>query len=91
MYAACNYRVRGAYCTAIGPLLHFFYTFCIPECSKLAKAILILMPLMGFTWIIGVFAVDQNTAVFAWLFLLVNSLQVTVYLCLHETQCCMTL
>ena len=91
MYAAHKYRVRGTYCTAIGPLLHFFYTFCIPECSKLAKAILILMPLMGFTWIIGVFAVDQNTAVFAWLFLLVNSLQVTVYLCLHETQCCMTL
>ena len=71
--------------------MHFFYTFCAPECSKLAKAILILTPLMGFTWVIGVFAVDQNTAVFAWLFLLVNSLQVTAYLCLHVMHACMTL
>ena len=36
----------------------------------------ILVPVMGITWILGVFAVDENTVVFQYLFTIFNSLQV---------------
>ena len=35
-----------------------------------------LMPLFGTTWIIGLFAVNEHTALFSWLFTILNSLQV---------------
>ena len=44
--------------------------------SSLVKASVILLPLLGLTWVIGLFAVHENTAVFAWLFTIFNSLQV---------------
>ena len=43
------------------------------------KATLILLPLLGLTWVFGLLAVNENTAVFAWLFTIFNSLQV----CFH--------
>jgi len=42
----------------------------------LIKGSLILLPLLGLTWVFGLFAVNENTAVFAWLFTILNSLQV---------------
>lgn len=39
---------------------------------------ILLLPLLGSTWIIGIFAVNENTTVFAWLFVILNSLQVSV-------------
>ena len=39
------------------------------------KGSMILLPLLGLTWVIGLFAINQNTTVFAWLFTIVNSLQ----------------
>lgn len=35
-----------------------------------------LMPLLGVTWVIGLFAVNEDTIVFAWIFAVLNSLQV---------------
>ena len=43
----------------------------------LIKAIIILLPLLGLTWIIGILAVNENTEVFAWIFAILNSLQVS--------------
>ena len=40
------------------------------------KSTVILLPLLGITWIIGLFAVNQNTIIFAWIFTILNSLQV---------------
>ena len=37
---------------------------------------IVLLPLLGLTWIIGIFAVNNNTQVFAWIFAILNSLQV---------------
>jgi len=34
------------------------------------------LPLLGVTWIIGIFAVNDDTVVFAWIFTILNSLQV---------------
>jgi len=42
----------------------------------LLKAIIVLLPLLGLTWIIGIVAVNENTQVFAWMFAILNSLQV---------------
>ncbi|CAI8057705.1 Adhesion G protein-coupled receptor L3 [Geodia barretti] len=39
------------------------------------KASVILLPLLGLTWVFGLFAVNENTVVFAWLFTIFNSLQ----------------
>ena len=41
------------------------------------KAVIILLPLLGITWIIGILAVNEDTQVFAWIFAILNSLQVT--------------
>ena len=35
-----------------------------------------LMPTLGVTWIIGLFAVNEHTEFFAWIFTILNSLQV---------------
>lgn len=39
-------------------------------------ATVVLLPLLGLTWVFGLLAVNQNTTVFAWLFTIFNSLQV---------------
>jgi len=44
--------------------------------STTVKASVILLPLLGLTWVLGLFAVNRNTLVFAWLFTIFNSLQV---------------
>jgi hypothetical protein len=43
--------------------------------STVVKASVILLPLLGLTWVFGLFAVNENTVVFAWLFTIFNSLQ----------------
>ena len=43
------------------------------------KAVIVLLPLLGMTWIIGVFSVNNETQVFAWVFAILNSLQVAKY------------
>jgi len=44
----------------------------------MVKASVILLPLLGLTWVLGLFVVNQNTLVFAWLFTIFNSLQVQI-------------
>ena len=46
------------------------------------KAVIVLLPLLGLTWIIGILAVNNDTQVFAWIFAVLNSLQV-IKLYLH--------
>ena len=36
----------------------------------------VLLPILGLTWVLGLFAVNRNSTVFAWLFTILNSLQV---------------
>ncbi|XP_065910295.1 uncharacterized protein [Dysidea avara] len=43
--------------------------------SAIVKAACVLLPLLGTTWIFGIFAVNEETVVFAWLFTVFNSLQ----------------
>ena len=43
---------------------------------NLTKAAFILLPILGCTWIIGIMAVNENLIVFAWIFTVLNSLQV---------------
>jgi len=40
------------------------------------KAVITLLPLLGATWIIGILAVNNDTQPFAWIFAILNSLQV---------------
>ncbi|KAH3737428.1 hypothetical protein DPMN_044021 [Dreissena polymorpha] len=41
-----------------------------------ARSVGVLTPMFGITWLIGVFAVNDTTSVFQWLFVILNSLQV---------------
>ncbi|XP_065905683.1 latrophilin-like protein LAT-2 isoform X2 [Dysidea avara] len=43
--------------------------------KDLLKATVVLLPLLGLTWIIGVLAVNNDTVAFAWIFAILNSLQ----------------
>ncbi len=54
-------------------LIVLLYTF-----RSLLKATLILLPLLGLTWVFGLLTVDQNSSVFAWIFTLLNSAQVCI-------------
>lgn len=49
----------------------------IPYLRSIIKGSVILLPLLGITWIIGIFAVNANTLAFAWLFVILNSTQVS--------------
>jgi len=40
------------------------------------RTAVIIVPLLGCTWVFGLLAVNQETAVFAWIFTILNSLQV---------------
>ena len=55
-------------------LMYVCDLYCISR--GLFKAVAILLPLLGLTWIIGIFAVNENTQAFAWIFAILNSLQV---------------
>jgi hypothetical protein len=50
---------------------------------QLTKAVLILMPLMGFTWVIGLLAVGPGRDVVAFVFIVLNSLQGLFIFILH--------
>ncbi|XP_065906698.1 uncharacterized protein [Dysidea avara] len=51
--------------------------------KELLKATIILLPVLGLTWIIGIFAVNENTQVFAWIFAILNSLQGVFIFVIH--------
>ena len=40
------------------------------------KATVVLLPLLGVTWVFGLLAVNRNLSIFAWIFTVLNSLQV---------------
>ena len=40
------------------------------------KATIVLLPLLGLTWLIGIISVNNDTTAFAWIFTILNSLQV---------------
>ena len=45
-------------------------------CRTSLKAAVILMPLLGMTWLFGLLMVNDDTIAFAWIFTILNSLQV---------------
>jgi hypothetical protein len=47
------------------------------------KGVIVLLPLLGITWIIGIFAVSDQTTVFLWLFTIFNSFQGVTILYFH--------
>ena len=44
---------------------------------QLFLASLVLLPLLGGTWVFGLLSVTPTTSVFAWIFTILNSLQVS--------------
>ena len=42
----------------------------------LLKAAVIVIPILGCTWIFGLLTINEDTLVFAWIFTILNSLQV---------------
>ena len=54
-----------------GQVHQFLFTY-----RQLLKTMVILVPLLGFTWIIRLFAVEEEGRVFAYLFVIANVFQV---------------
>ena len=44
----------------------------------LLKAAVIIVPILGCTWVFGLLAINEDTVVFAWIFTILNSLQVCI-------------
>ena len=59
-------------------MFHIHHTYPCALYRSLLKAVMILSPLLGVTWIIGIFSVNNETQVFAWIFAVLNSLQVNI-------------
>ncbi|XP_065913056.1 uncharacterized protein [Dysidea avara] len=51
--------------------------------KAILKATVILLPLLGLTWVFGLLAVNEDTTVFAWIFTVLNSLQGMFILIFH--------
>ncbi|XP_065903380.1 adhesion G protein-coupled receptor L3-like isoform X2 [Dysidea avara] len=51
--------------------------------KSLVRAAIIVVPLLGITWVVGILAVNKNTVVFAWIFTMLNSLQGMLILILY--------
>ena len=50
--------------------------YVLANCRAGAKAMIILMPILGLSWVFGILAVNEATIVFQYLFCIFNSLQV---------------
>lgn len=62
-------------------IVMIIYIIAIYVCYRdLIKAIIVLVPLLGLTWIIGIITVNNETQAFAWIFAILNSLQVVIWL-----------
>ena len=49
-------------------------------CRAGVKGMMVLLPLLGLTWVFGIMAINKDTIAFQYLFAILNSLQVTEYL-----------
>lgn len=49
----------------------------------LLRASAALLPLLGITWIFGFLAYDQQTVAFSYIFVILNSSQVTLYILIN--------
>ena len=62
-------------------LIHSYRYIIIIMISLYCRALLldtfVLLPLLGLTWVFGILTVNANSTVFAWLFIIFNSLQVS--------------
>lgn len=45
--------------------------------SAAVKSGIVLLPLLGFTWLFGILAFDQSTVVFMYIFVILNAFQVS--------------
>lgn len=56
---------------------HTSYMCCLFNSHRASlKAAVFLLPILGLTWIFGLLAINQETVAFAWIFTILNSLQV---------------
>ena len=55
--------------------VHTFVPICF-MCRAVFISTATLMTVLGSTWVIGLFAVNEHTEAFAWIFTILNSLQV---------------
>lgn len=49
-----------------------------PHCRQLFMATIVLLPLLGLTWVFGLLSVNRSTTFFAWIFTFLNSFQVSI-------------
>ena len=54
------------------------YSTCPPWCRRLTKGTLVLLPLLAFTWVLGLFAVRPGENVMVIVFVALNSITVSV-------------
>ena len=58
----------------------FFFYVTLFTCRAGVKGMIVLLPLLGLTWVFGLMAINKDTIVFQYLFAILNSLQVREYL-----------
>ncbi|EDV26161.1 uncharacterized protein TRIADDRAFT_55989 [Trichoplax adhaerens] len=64
--------------SGIHPASRQFYS--AKKIKSIVKATLILLPILGLTWIFGIFSMSNHTIAFSYIFVILNGLQVRHYL-----------
>ena len=52
------------------------YGFVVVDFRAGVKGMIVLLPLLGLTWVFGIMAINKDTIAFQYLFAILNSLQV---------------
>ena len=60
-------------------MTYILYVLLFP-CRAGVKGMIVLLPLLGLTWVFGLMAINKDTMAFQYLFAILNSLQVRKYL-----------
>ena len=73
-------RLSGSYVIDIVVVTYIKLVVPCHYCRTSLKAAAVLLPLVGMTWVFGLLAVNNDTIAFAWIFTILNSLQVASYI-----------
>ncbi|EDV26164.1 uncharacterized protein TRIADDRAFT_24542, partial [Trichoplax adhaerens] len=75
--------------SGVYPASRQFYS--VKKIKSIVKATIILLPILGLTWIFGIFSMDSHTVAFTYIFVILNGLQGCFFFsfhCLYNSEVC---
>ena len=80
--SACKNHIWCGWCVSFSSL-YYGFTFILNDYRYATRSLAIVIPLVGVTWVLGVFSISKELVVFQYIFVLLNTLQVSIYLSIY--------